>query len=292
MRFGIMAMQLGLILPAGAGADRASALAQLRQFDVAVLVARLADAGFDLIELNTELELFLPGCYDAAAVARLAALRAERGLTYTLHLPLWSIEAASPDPRVRAGSVATLADSLTRLLPLEPATFVVHATGALAAEFAQAKLPPLAKGLILERLHEMARLSVGELLARTGVAPRRLALENVDYPLEFTLRLAEEFDCSLCLDTGHVLAGYSGESELERAVDLFLPRLAEVHLHDAYRRAEGHDVADHLRLGAGELPLAWLLRRLVAAQFPGPVILELGLQDAVASLAVIRANVA
>lgn len=291
MQFGIMAMQLGLILPSGQAVDRAAVLAGPARFDIAALVERLADAGFSLIELNTELELFLPGCFDATAVERLAALRAARGLTYTVHLPLWSMEPATPDPHVRAGSLAALADAAQRLAPLAPEIFVLHATGALAGEFARASLPPAAKDLILERFHDMARASMSELLARTGLPPRRLALENVEFPLDFALRLAEEFDCGLCLDTGHVLAGYSGHYSLEEAVSLFMPRLAEVHLHDAFRgETEGSArVADHLQLGEGELPLVWLLHQLAAGEFRGPVILELELAQALPSLARILA---
>lgn len=287
MRFGIMAMQLGLILPSGEDTDRQALLRRIDEFDVAALVARLADAGFKLIELNSELELFLPGCFDVAAVERLATLRAERGLTYTVHLPLWSLEPATPAQHVREGSVAALADALARLAPLEPETFVLHTTGALAGEFSRAHLPRAAKGLILERLHEMARKSLGSLLERTQVPTRRLALENVEFPLEMTVALAEEFDCSLCLDTGHVLAGYSGERSLPEALELFLPRLAEVHLHDGFRRGEGSSivVADHLRLGRGDLPLAWLLARLSQAGYERPIILELMVEDALASLA-------
>jgi sugar phosphate isomerase/epimerase len=292
MRFGIMAMQLGLILPSGSETDKQVVLSRLEKFDIAVLVARLADAGFNLIELNTELELFLPGCFDEAAVERLAALRVQRGLTYTVHLPLWSMEPATPDRRVREGSVATLAEAVNRLSTLTPETFVLHTTGSLAAEFSRSSLPPLAKGLILERLHEMARVSLSSLLERTGVSPRLLALENVEFPLEMTRTLAAEFDCSLCLDTGHVLAGYSGERSLQEALELFLPRLAEVHLHDGFRRGEGAAVLvdDHLRLGRGDLGLGWLLGRLAAARFAGPVILELMVEDALASLAQIKAT--
>lgn len=291
MRFGIMAMQLGLILPSGGEADKQAVLGKLDAFDIAVLVARLADAGFDLIELNTELELFLPGCFDAEAVERLATLRLERGLTYTVHLPLWSIEPATPEPRVREGSVATLTEAVTRLAALAPETFVLHTTGSLAGEFSRAALPRVAKDLILERLHDMARASLGSLLERTGVAARRLALENVEFPLEMTHALAEEFDCSLCLDTGHILAGYSGERSLQEALELFLPRLSEVHLHDGFRRSDGAAVLvdDHLRLGRGDLGLAWLLGRLSQAGYAGPLILELMLEDALASLAQISA---
>ena len=290
MRFGIMALQLGLILPAAAGDTPAAARARLAAFDVAALVSTLADAGFSTVELNTDLELFLPGCYDEAALDRLATLQERRGLAYTVHLPLWSIEPSTPDPRVRQASLAALADSLYRLSRLEPAVFVLHATGALAAEFGRLGLPPLAKALVTDVFRDRARASLAALLAQTGVAPRRLALENVEFPFEATLALAEEFDCSLCLDTGHLLAGLSGPWGFDEAVERALPRLAEVHLHDGYRRQGkgGAVAADHLPLGRGDLPLAWLLGRLEATRFAGPLVLELSLADALASLAAVR----
>jgi hypothetical protein len=43
-------------------------------------------------------------------------------------------------------------------------------------------------------------------------------------------------------------------------------------------------VADHIALGTGDLPLDWLLARLERAAFAGPLILELSVDEAVASL--------
>ena len=287
VRFGIMSMQLGLILPSDAGASPDDLRRQVATFDIAGLVSRLADAGFRTIELNTELELFLPGCYSETAVVRLAALKTQRGLNYTIHLPLWAIESSTADPNIRAASVATLVDAVKRTLALAPEVYVLHNTGAFAAEFAQMALPEGARQVVLSGFRERARASLAEILARTGLPSRRLALENVEFPQDLPLALAEEFDCSLCLDTGHLLAGFSGDQAFADGVEWALPRLAEVHLHDAYRRSagEGHStVADHLPLGAGDLPLAWLLERLEAAGFDGPLVLELGVQDAIASL--------
>lgn len=291
MRFGIMAMQLGLILPAGGDASPHVLRERIGQFDIARLVGRLADAGFRTIEINPELELFLPGSHDAAAMARLATLKAERGLAYTVHLPLWGLEPAMPDQAVRGAAVATLADAIRRTASLEPEAWVLHTTGPLAAEFARLALPPGAKELVLERFRSHARASLAEILALTGIPPRRLALENVEFPLELPLALAEEFGCSLCLDTGHVLAGYSGQHDFAEAVERMLPRLAEVHLHDGYFRLEsGRPVAaDHIALGRGTLPLGWLLNRLQVAGFAGPIIFELSVEEALSSLGAVRA---
>lgn len=291
MRFGIMSMQLGLILPQDARASPDVLLRQVATFDVAALVGRLAEAGFQTVELNTELERFLPGCYDDAAIARLADVKARYGLNYTVHLPLWAVEPSTADPNVRAGSVATLVDAVRRTQALAPEVWVLHNTGSFAAEVAQMPLPEAARQLVLGRFREQARASLAELLSCTGIPTRRLALENVEFPQQVPLALADEFDCSLCLDTGHLLAGFSGEQAFTEGVEWALPRLAEVHLHDAYRRTgEGNRpaVADHLPLGSGDLPLEWLLDRLEAAQFAGPLVLELGVADALSSLARVK----
>jgi sugar phosphate isomerase/epimerase len=79
---------------------------------------------------------------------------------------------------------------------------------------------------------------------------------------------------------------------LFEALDQMLPRLAEVHLHDAYRRELSNgmvQVNDHMPLGAGEVPVGDLLDRLAAAEFSGPVIFELTIEEAKASLEAIRA---
>ncbi|MDA8218134.1 MAG: cobamide remodeling phosphodiesterase CbiR [Dehalococcoidales bacterium] len=290
MRLGIMAMQLGLILSMPRQGEQRSLAEAVAGFDSAALVSRLADAGFGLVELNTDLELFLPGAFAGAARRRLAALKDRRGLTYTVHLPLWSVEASTPDENIRQASVATLVSAVERMAELEPEVYVLHPTGALAGEFNRMRLPAEAKALVMGRFQQQARRSLAELLERTRVSPRTVAVENVEYPFDLTLALAEEFDCSLCLDTGHLLAGYSGNGRFEDAVERALPRLAQVHLHDGYLRREGgvEKAADHLALGEGDLPLAWLLDKLTAVNFRGPVVLEVSVAEAMSSVAAIR----
>jgi sugar phosphate isomerase/epimerase len=179
-----------------------------------------------------------------------------------------------------------------RLAPLEPEVYVLHAFGALASEFSRMKPLQTMRSLVLQLFVALAQRSVEELLKRTGLPPRRVAVETIEFPFDLTLDLAQTFDLSMCLDVGHVVAGYTTGVTLFEALERMLPRLAEVHLHDAYRREQPDgmvQVNDHLPLGAGEVPVGEVLDRLAEAGFFGPVILELTIEEAKASLEVIRA---
>ncbi len=289
MRFGIMAMQLAALVPEGL--TPAELVAYVSQFDHATLVRGLAQHGFNPIELGGDLSLFFPQAYAPPAVTRLVALKRELNLAYTVHLPLWSVEPSTPLAPVRQGSLRALVEIVRATQPLEPELYVLHATGALAAEFYHMRLPELARSLLMRQFQSGARESIKQLLAETGLPSRRLALETVEFPFELTWELAEELNLSFCLDTGHVLAGFAGPVRLEEALERSLPRLAEVHLHDApWQGAEqrlGYG-QDHRPLGRGDLNVGALLDRLVQAKFAGPLILELSVPEALESLAVIR----
>jgi sugar phosphate isomerase/epimerase len=285
LRFGIGSMQVGRMLE-GAGSPEAL-LGMVLGFDHAAVVRDLAEHGFGLIELAGDLSLFVPEAFAPRQIEGLAALATELGLAYTVHLPLWSVEPASPQEPVRLGSVEAVIRSIEQVRPLQPEVYVLHATGALAAEFGRWWLPPVAKGALIGLLQEKAHQSVEEILRATGLPPRALAIETVEFPFAQTVELAEALDCSLCLDVGHVLAGFSGPVDPFDALERCLPRLAEMHLHDA--PWWGPDFAmrydqDHRPLGEGDLDVARLLAALSAANWDGPVVLELRLEEALASL--------
>ncbi len=289
MRFGVMAMQLGALLPPGL--DPAKLPAHVAGFDHAALVRQLHGHGFNPVELGGDLVLFMPHTYAPAAIERLAALQAETGVTYTVHLPLWSVEPSTLLDPVRQGSVEALAHIVRATRPLAPEAYVVHATGALAAEFYHMRLPEAARAIILRQFQARALASLRVLLAETGLPSRKLAVETIEFPFDLTLELAEALDLSLCLDTGHILSGFAGPVDLFEALERMLPRLIEVHLHDSPRWTPGSAITygqDHQALGRGDLDLGRLLDRLAAADFGGPLIFELTVPEALASLAVIR----
>ena len=155
------------------------------------------------------------------------------------------------------------------------------------------RLPETARQIMLRQFQNGARQSLQALLHQTDVDTRRIAIETIEFPFELTFELADELDLSICLDTGHILAGFSGPVELFGVLDKVLPRLAEVHLHDS-PAAPGQAPEqlgygkDHQALGKGDLDVPRLLHRLEQASFQGPLIFELRLDEALASMQVIR----
>ncbi|MCL4506952.1 MAG: sugar phosphate isomerase/epimerase [Chloroflexi bacterium] len=289
MRFGIMEMQLGMLIPADAPPHEI--MARVAGFEHVELTRRLASSGFKVVELGGDLTLFFPSAYSPAAMEKLAALKQELGLSYTVHLPLWSIEPSTPLTPVRRGSASVMIDIIRATLPLQPEDYVIHATGPLAAEFYRMSMPAPAHTLLLRQFQNYARDSLDMILRETGIPSRKLAIETIEFPFDLTVELADELDTSICLDTGHILSGFSGAVELFAAVERCLPRLSQVHLHDAPQWHSGEPIVygkDHQPLGAGNLDVGRLLDRLAAANFTGPLVLELTVQQALDSLDVIR----
>jgi sugar phosphate isomerase/epimerase len=290
MRFGIMEMQVEYLVPdrvvlvdrIGAGLSPA--------FDHPDMVSKLAK-GFNVIELGGDLAMFSIEAFDASAITRLKALKQAQGLSYTVHLPLWSVEPSTPLAPVRQGSVNAIVDVIRATWPLEPEVYVLHAFGALASEFFRMRLPDAVHAALLEQFQMSALDSVKRILAATAIPSRRLAIETIEFPLRRTLALAEMLDLSICFDTGHVLSGFSGAIDLFDALDKSLPRLAEVHLHDAPLQMSQENIIhgrDHQALGRGDLDVARFLKRLREADFRGPIIFELTVPEALESFEVIR----
>jgi sugar phosphate isomerase/epimerase len=288
MQFGVMAMQLPMLVPSG---PPEQAIAHIMQFDHAALVQKIHEQGFNLIELGGDLVLFMPHTYAPPAIESLARLKQEKGLSYTVHLPLWSVEPSTLLGPVREGSVKAIVDCIHATQPLEPEAYVLHATGALAAEFTQMRLPPDAKALIIRQFQQMAMLSLKTILSETGIPSRKLAVETIEFPFDLTFEMAETLDLSICLDVGHVLAGFSGPLDVFDVLETVLPRLGEIHLHDApYYQKDGvlGYGKDHQVLGSGDLDVGRLLDRLQSAGWNGPIIYELTIEQAIASMDVIR----
>ena len=287
MRFGIMAMQLEALVPPGMPAEKI--MEGLMTFDHAALAKGLVDKGFNPIELGGDLGMFMPNVYGPEAIEKLAALKGA-GVTYTTHLPLWSVEPSTPLTPVRQGSVEAIIQTIKATRPIEPEVYVLHATGALAAEFYNMKISEMARMLILRQFQNGARASIRTILEETGLPSRRIAIETIEFPLDLTLELAEEFNMSICLDTGHVLAGFLGWFDFFEVVERLLPRLAEVHLHDCKKMPEGVRGygEDHKPLGHGDLELDRFLDRLAVANFSGPLVFELNVDEALESLDVVK----
>lgn len=291
MRIGIMDMQMDALIPTGKPPQEI--MASLMQFDHAALALSLFENGFNPIELGGDLGMFLPQSYSPETIQKLLALKKEKGVTYTCHLPLWSVEPSTPLTPVRHGSTQAMVDIIKATLPLEIESYVLHATGALAAEFYQMRLPDIGKSIILRQFQSGAMESIQTLLRETGIASRWISIETVEFPFDLTFELVEQMDTSVCLDVGHVLSGFPGDVELFDVLEKVLPRLGEVHLHDSPYAGSGdarkviYD-KDHSVLGTGALDVHRLLKRLQEARPTVPIIFELRVSEALESLDYIR----
>jgi sugar phosphate isomerase/epimerase len=290
MRFGIMTMQVETLIPSDLPVDQM--LAHIASFDYAQLVRTMAESGFRTIELGGDLTLFMPTIFQQESIETLSHVKEELDLSYTVHLPLWSVEPSTPLEPVRIGSANAIIDFIRSVMPLNPEVYVFHATGALAAEFYRMNLPEIAKVFILQQFQTKAAESLRWILTETSIPSRKIAIETIEFPLDLTLDLAEELDLSICLDTGHILSGFSGNVTVEEALETSLSRLAEIHLQDGPQHNPEQEIIygqDHRPLGTGDLNLEHILDRLVTAGFQGPIIFELQLHEALESLDVIRA---
>jgi len=102
LRFGIQMLQSSLLIEMAMPAVAATAgqkggdQVALPSADAATLVEHIANFGFTLIELNTDLNVLFPDSFGVPTIRRLQALKESRGLSYTVHLPLWSVEPSTP----------------------------------------------------------------------------------------------------------------------------------------------------------------------------------------------------
>lgn len=293
-RYGITSLHLDTLASGAypdAGAGTADDFSSLFSFNHTDRVRFLAQQGFSYIELNADVGAVLPHTLSASAIEVLAQIKTDYGITYTVHLPILSLEPASPVSAVRRGAAQATIETIKATLPLAPEVYVYHATNDLAARVSRMPVPDMAQIFIQRALQNYARESAEMILAETGIPSRQLAIETIQFPFELTLELAETLDTSVCFDTAHVLVGYSGPVELFDAFEQAAPRIREVHLNDGPWQGPEHVIQhgkDHLPLGKGDLDIARFAERLCAMSFDGPVVFELTLKDALSSLEVMK----
>ncbi len=287
MRFGITPLELANVIEIA----RSGGTLDFGRFNFADILRDTHQQGFSLMELSLDVRYVLPGGLTEDTVARIKTVKEELDLTFTAHLPLWGVEASCPNDYIRRASVDCLVDAVNFVKPLEPEIYVLHATGSLASEFSRMELPSLFKGIIADYFVGRAEQSVHEILKRTGIPSRSLAVENVEFPFEATWKLAERLDTSVCFDTGHLISGQSGPIDTVEFVKRFFDRIAEIHLHDgSFHVAERGLVkrVDHKALGTGQLPTIELLTQLEERDYRGTIIFELTMKEALQSLKFIR----
>ena len=243
------------------------------------------EAGFKHIEITGDLPDTLPGILTEETIEQLIEIKKKENITYSVHLPLWAMEPGAFSKRIRTGTTQAFIDCIELTKPLDPVCWVMHPTGTLTVEFINMGLPDFAKGLIIQQFVSNAEEVIKETLNGTDIDSAKIAIENIEFPFESYIPFIEKYNLSICFDTGHLLAGYSGELKVMEFIEKFYDRIIELHLHDGR-----NPKIDHKPLGEYDLPEKQLLMFLKERNFSGPLVYELTLSEAIASMKYLDSN--
>lgn len=287
MRFGITALEFGPI----ANELVRDGVPDLSRFNL-VRHARqaLQIRDISVLELSLDICHIIPNAFTEQTLADLNDLKDEHGVSYTVHLPLYSIELATFNNPVREGGIDSIVSSIKTVESLDPEAYVLHSTGPLAAEYSRLTYPPETVRTICTLMSAFSANSIEEIISKSEINPRKLAVENLEFPFDITRTVIDEYDTSICFDTGHLLSKQSGDESVLEFYQEHRDRIIEVHLHDgcATRITEGSGYIDHRPLGTYDLPIRDFLMKLMDDKFNGPLIFELSPAQTEESLAKIR----
>lgn len=289
LRFGIAALDF----QSTADLIMVNGIPDFSRFNVESVVRTAVMEGYSVIELAMDAKYIIPGSLSPEAFNRLLELRAELGHSYTIHLPFWSIELATFNKPVREGSIKSIVECIKLAEVLEPEAYVLHTTGDLAENFSTLPLSKELVQVICRLLTGFSAESVEDIITKTEIDPRKLAIENCAFPFEIMYDVIDDQDTGICFDTAHLITRMSGTESVMEFYRTHSDRIIEVHLQDGtyseYRGVLSRE--DHIPLGQGMMGdniLREFLTELVSDKFPGPIIFELSRTGAKESLTKIR----
>lgn len=259
------------------------------RLNVVDTIRDVAAEGYSVMEFSMDAKYILDSVFTPESISQLEDLKDELKLSYTIHLPFWSIELATFNEPVRKGSIKSIVECINLVKRLEPETYVLHATGNLAADFSALPYSEDMVRLICILLSEFSMESVEEIITKTEIESRKLAIENCIFPFDITREMIDDLDTSICFDTAHLLTRMSGKESVIEFYKNHSDRITEIHLQDGtYREYDGAIARDdHLPLGRGIMGdevLGAFLLALVKDNFSGPIIFELTKAEARESL--------
>lgn len=161
---------------------------------------------------------------DAKIVQAIKNIAAVNDHTYTVHLPL-DIQLGSSDETERRKSVDRCLRVIACMNSAEPFAYIIHFHGDR-----RGKSPSRNISLWQTNLEK----SIEELL-ESGIAPRDLCVETLDYSYKLIEKLVFDYDLSICLDIGHILLN---AHPLDAYLDCYIEQCRVIHLHGI---SEGKD---------------------------------------------------
>jgi sugar phosphate isomerase/epimerase len=288
LRFGITALEFMDV----AGRVVVDGVPNFSRLNVADIVRNVV-SDFSVVELTMDIQHIVPGSLTPNTIKQLGELQEETGASYTVHLPFWSVELTTFNEHVRMGGVNSIIEAIELAKPLDPEAYVLHTTGELISELLKSEYGSNLNRLLSTLLAGFSAASLDDIISKTEINPRKLAIENYKFPFDIMRDVIDDLDTSICFDTAHLLTRMSGSETIMDFYAAHKDRITEIHLQDAtyteYEDAVSFD--DHIPLGQGIMGskvLRDFLSELLKDKFNGPIIFELAKDEAIESLDHIR----
>ncbi|MBS3808725.1 MAG: TIM barrel protein [Desulfobacterales bacterium] len=190
----------------------------------------------------------------AEEIRELAEISKDRDLTYNVHLPI-DVSITDADKHNRALALEYTVRTVECARSLAPTTWTLH-------------LPykeDFSDKASVNAWQKRTKAAAEQLLERTGIAPRFVSVETLDFPPEWIESVVSRLDLSVCLDIGHLIEfGY----DISKTFYRFKDRISILHLYGDVISGRGH-VGLH-RLPEAHLPAV----TNILSQFTGTVCLE------------------
>ena len=259
----------------------------ISEFQFSDLVKRAAESGYQHFEIELDLFQVFPIPMNNHQIRILQDIKNEYGITYSAHLPFLSIDLGGPNEFIREGSVNAMIHAYNSIIELEDDVdvFVLHPTGETVASVINFVENPQIQEITAELFSANAIQSIERFIEETNINRSKIAIENIEFPFDATIKIIEKLRTKLCIDTAHFLGGFSGNHNLLDVAEKYLEITAEVHLQDF---DDENLFSDHAALGTGKNFPPELLNFIHKKDFKGPIVFELPKDETIKSIKYIR----
>jgi sugar phosphate isomerase/epimerase len=284
MRFGVSPLSLEFVIEK---ILKEKGLSGFAEFSLSELVEGVAKTGYKHFEITFDIFQVFPIQINDDEIERLKNIKRKYDITYSAHLPFISLELASPNKFIREASINSIVDSYETFIELENDIefYVLHPTGQFIADAMDFIKGPDIFPVAIELFTNSSIQSIKEILDKTGVNSQKIVIETIEFPLDATIKMVKKLNTKLCIDTAHILGGFSGDYDLVEITDKYLELTGEIHLQD-YN--DDNLLSDHCALGTGSNFPPEFLNLIHRKNFEGPIVFELPKKDIIASLEYIK----
>ena len=220
-------------------------------------------------------------------IERMVELKVKYNLTYSVHLPFTGIDLSYPDLGIRKAYSEMMVKVIESCAPLNPELYVIHLTGSLGSKIVKSLGEDICTiNSVVQTLADFSRYVVEEIIRKSKIDPSQIAVENTRFPFYLLEKIIYDYGLSICMDAGHLTAGYSGTYTLKSFFEKYQDQIAEIHLHDAYCRCKNgiEETKDHLPLDSGDMNWIDFINYLQLKNFNKRIILEMNWEETLLSL--------